>query len=420
MYSGLFIGLIMFCVGAVLASFTLNLISLSRELTGIKSFEKLAYHLYGRWAYYLAILCLALNLYGTTISYIVASGHTLSFVINSFVRDAVSPQVATIFVLVFIIFPLSLLKSMASLRYSSLVGVLCVCFLSVTVLFKYFQFCADHISVMAANESHTVTCFWEPQEEEIILVNMVKPKDILKAVPLVLYAYTCHPSLLPVLMELQRPTIKRMRSVANYANMFSCLVYCSIGSFVYLTFQSQLGKSNGNFLQNDYKKDSAILLGALALSISLTFAVPLFVTAFRKIVIPILSYYLDIETYNKIVVQKSRVKNGLRQRLLSDEQDDNDEDNKDPFSEVNMIWHSTIAIVFLLLAGLPAILVEDISIVFTILGGTTNPLLCFVFPAMFIAKAGGSEHRYMKVFSFLISLGLPLLCLSSLLMQWLE
>ena len=72
------LGCVLFAVGALLATFSIKLLIIATEYTRAKSYGKLALKLYGQRAFSITNGFLMCNLYGTTVSYMVASGHLIS------------------------------------------------------------------------------------------------------------------------------------------------------------------------------------------------------------------------------------------------------------------------------------------------------------------------------------------------------
>lgn len=65
----------MFIFGAFLAIFSIKILIICAEATGARTYPKLALKLYGHRTSFITNIFLICNLYGTTVSYIVASGN---------------------------------------------------------------------------------------------------------------------------------------------------------------------------------------------------------------------------------------------------------------------------------------------------------------------------------------------------------
>lgn len=223
----------------------------------------------------------------------------------------------------------------------------------------------------------------------MIVLFSTDPIEILTAVPIVVYAYTCHPNILPIFLELKKASPRRMNKVVTRAIGSAFLLYVSLGIFAYLTFKTQLAHSNGNFLLNDYHGDPMILCGAIGIGISITFALPLFVNAFRSV-----AYTLVLP-------------------LIDDEHPIGSEARKIP-----LLWHWILSIGMVVAAVVPAVSVADISKIFTVLGATTNPVICFIFPAMFVNRAVPAEmYVTTKRMATFLAVFIPAISLSSLAYQ---
>lgn len=99
------------------------------------------------------------------------------------------------------ILPLSLFRSLESLRFTSLFSILCVTFMSLVIMIKYFQFVHLGYAPDIAYQLHHLVLFdWRLHR-------------LLKSIPLVIFVYTCHPNVLPIYLVLKRRSSKRMYKV---------------------------------------------------------------------------------------------------------------------------------------------------------------------------------------------------------------
>ena len=170
-----------------------------------------------------------------------------------------------------------------------------------------------------------------------------------------------------------------MGKVVGRSVGLSCSVYIVLGSFAYLTFKEKLEHSEGNFLHNYKYPDALILLGMIGMSLSVTLAVPLFVNAFRS------------NIYRLIVGEHAE------------------------YSKSSTLVHVSVTVGFILLVLLPSVLVKDISVIFKILGGTTNPMISFCLPMMFFVKSSYYQSRFVeRTISIVLSVSICFLSFYSL------
>eukprot|EP00924_Labyrinthula_sp_SR-Ha-C_P004634 snap_masked-scaffold_1-processed-gene-6.18-mRNA-1 protein AED:1.00 eAED:1.00 QI:0/0/0/0/1/1/2/0/513 len=382
--SGLLVGCFLFVLGGMLAAFTLNLLTICSEISDERSYESIARHCFGHKFGSFVLINLCFNLYGTVVSYMIAAGHTLSMVLATILQTHdlwyVQQQWVIGFLLVFVILPLSLLPSLSALRYSSLLGMGFLLYLTAIVSYFYFQVCSLNSAVGLSNTSFTSQCFYDEKfNYDQSLFYSGNFGSTIAALPIVIYAYTCHPSLFPILIELKRPNLRRMGKVINRSVGVGLLVYLIIGTCVYLTFGADLEISKGNFLLNDFRNSFFILIGSAGMGCSICLTIPLLIATFRNTLAPVAMKQLDYRSYRRYLGSTD-----LTRSLLQDNDFEKTSERIAPI--IPKKWFLLITVFFLVLCGYPAIFVDDITVVFTILGATTNPLLGFVFPCMMFLK----------------------------------
>ena len=85
--------------------------------------------------------------------------------------------------------------------------------------------------------------------------------------------------MLPIYVELQRPTIDRMRRVFRWGSILIVMIYYGISIFGFLLF---LEKTCSNVLTNDFKQSGPAVAAALGIATSCILTQPIFVFNFRK------------------------------------------------------------------------------------------------------------------------------------------
>ena len=137
-------------------------------------------------------------------------------------------------------FPLTLLKNIGSLRFTSFFSVLSIGFLGFTIVYK---------SVEQQDDRHTVSLI------EPILFARVQP-DLILAFPVLACSFICHFNILPLHGELRNPTRKRAKAVIYGSIGLAFSMYFTVALFGYLAFRSVLltpanitsGVNGGNIL----------------------------------------------------------------------------------------------------------------------------------------------------------------------------
>ncbi|RHZ08382.1 hypothetical protein DYB31_012121 [Aphanomyces astaci] len=328
--------------------------------------------------YALEQLVISLNLFGTSVGYLVASSELILLVVKvrrafpicepngdhptpseaSQSRNALIGALSLCFVL-----PLSLLRSLSSLRFSSLFSLLCIVFLTLTVVAKYFQF---------VHLGYAPDFVYQWNHLPLATLDVGR---ILTALPLVIFAYTCHPNVLPIYIQLQRRSSPRMYKVARRSLSLATTLYALLSAFVFLTFGMA---THTNFLQNDYHHDAAIIAGSIFFAVAMVITTPLYIHTLRH---------------------------GLNESIWG------------PDNHGSFVRHLLVTLV--LVGGIcgVSILAKDVATVLGFLGATTNPIICFVLPAFFVCKLAPDAYWMEKAASVGICLATTALCVASLVHQ---
>ncbi|KAG2971629.1 hypothetical protein PC118_g16175, partial [Phytophthora cactorum] len=231
-----------------------------------------------------------------------------------------------------IMLPLSMMKDISSLQFSSILGVLSIIFLVVAVAIR---------SIMYASVNGI-------PEDISWAIDLSRGPNFMLSVPIVMFAFTCQVNVFSIYTELQRPCIRRMNKVVDRATLISFLVYLSIGVVAYLAFGPQLAepKYKGNILLSFPLNDTLIAISRAAITFTVAVAFPLNIFPCR--------FTIDMMFFSN--------------------------------SEDSWSRHVAVTSSLVLLALLLAIFCPSINVVFGIIGGTCSTVVCFCFPAAFILK----------------------------------
>ncbi|KAK1935090.1 Sodium-coupled neutral amino acid transporter 2 [Phytophthora citrophthora] len=350
--AGLVLGISLIALGAIATNFTLRLLLECSDLGQARSYMDLASATGGRKLAGFTQLVVCMNLFGTSIGYLVGSAELIQLALRTFLGS--SSQSADLDADGLLVLPLSLLRSLESLRFSSLFSIVCITFMVLVIVIKYFQFVHEGLAPTIAYQFKHLPLFdW-------------RLNHLLRAVPLVVFSFTCHPNVLPIYLVLKRRSSKRMYKVMNRSIGIATTVYSLCGFFVVLTFGEA---TRSNFLKNNYHGDGAVIAGCLGFSIALILTVPLFVHTLRD---------------------------NIREALLSNRR-------------LDLMRHAGLSIFLVLAALFVALGSGDIASVLGVLGATTNPTICFMLPAFFIFRLGKQQHRASQLISGLMAVVMTVL-----------
>ncbi|XP_041953283.1 sodium-coupled neutral amino acid transporter 5-like [Alosa sapidissima] len=173
------------------------------------------------------------------------------------------------------------------------------------------------------------------------------------AIPILAFAFVCHPEVLPIYTELREPTKNRMQGVANISIAAMFLMYLLTALFGYLTFYDHV---ESELLHAYSKTDTLILCVRLAVLMAVTLTVPVVLFPIRR---------------------------ALQQLLFPDK----------PFQWAR---HIIIALCVLIVVNILVIFVPNIRDIFGFIGATSAPSLIFILPGIFYLRIIPEEQEPMK------------------------
>lgn len=342
------LGLAFLIVGALATVYSIHLLIRARNATGCTSYEELTVHLFGRGMGFLVELNIFIFCFGTAIAYIIAVGDVLEPVLEmSGLGRLTQTDLATssgvvaplnadqqkmlrvgsmVSFFAVIMFPLSLLERINSLRFTSLFGVLSIVYLVAVAVY--------------CSVAELQTVGWQKSWGE---AQSVVPDGMrmITAAPIIMFAFTCQVNVFSIYDELERASPRRMGKVTNYAILICFMVYMLMGVFAYLHFGED---TQGNVLQNYFPtRDPMVIMAFAAITFTIVMAFPLLVFPCR--------YTIEVMLFRHSEPSKWR-----------------------HFMLTSTICGAALAI---------SLFVRKIQVVFQLMGGTTSAFVCFILPAAF-------------------------------------
>ncbi|KAM9311702.1 uncharacterized protein PAF06_009549 [Gastrophryne carolinensis] len=216
----------------------------------------------------------------------------------------------------FLILPLSLLRNLGYLGYTSGLSLMCMVFFLCVVIYKKFEIScplllendainmtlnytlthlSTHAPIQSAEFNHT--------DDE-----MCKPKyfvfnsQTVYAVPILTFSFVCHPAVLPIYQELKGRSRKRMMNVSNVSFCAMFFMYLLAALFGYLTFY---GNVEPELLHTYSKVPGAgviFVVVRLAVLIAVTLTVPIVIFPIRSSITQLLCSGRDFAWWRHIVI----------------------------------------------------------------------------------------------------------------------
>lgn len=199
---------------------------------------------------------IAIKCFGVGVSYLVIIGDLMPQIMSVFQFEGLWIS-RNLWISVFFlgIIPLSYLRKLDSLKYTSIVALISVIYLIVIVLMHFF------------NDTHkgVEVDFWGP----------ISIQSTLKSFPILVFAYTCHQNMFAIINEL-KPTesgskTRQSNIIIRTAISIACACYLTVGIAGYFTF----GKTvNGNIISM-YPQSISSTIGRLCIVIMVALSYPL-------------------------------------------------------------------------------------------------------------------------------------------------
>ncbi|XP_034551983.1 sodium-coupled neutral amino acid transporter 3-like [Notolabrus celidotus] len=355
--TGIVLFLILLTCIACLSCYSVHLLLTSAGVVGIRAYEQLGLRAFGHTGKILAAVIITLHNIGAMSSYLFIVKSELPLVIQAFLNQTsasgewfMNGNYLIIIVTVCIILPLTLMKHLGYLGYTSGFSLSCMVFFLSSVIYKRFNI-ACPLEVFG-NFSDSSVVLDDTCTAKFFTIN----QETAYTIPILAFAFVCHPEVLPIYTELSNPTKRRMQNIGNVSILGMFVMYFLTAIFGYLTFY---GNTEAELLHT-YSKvdplDTLILCVRLAVLVAVTLTVPVVLFPIRR---------------------------ALLQLLF-------------PGKPFHWARHIAIAMCLLFVVNLLVILVPNIRDIFGITGATTAPSLIFILPGLFYIRIIPTDREPMK------------------------
>lgn len=315
---------------------------------------------------------IAIKCFGVGVSYLIIIGDLMPGVVHGFYgrADEVSYLVDRIFwitVFMLVAIPLSFLRKLDSLKYTSVVALLSITYLVVIVVGHWFA--GDTLDRRGP-------------------IKVFKPEGALAAlssVPVLVFAYTCHQNMFSVLNEIKVNTPARTTGVVFTSIGSACFLYVTVALTGYLSFGDNV---RGNII-GMYSSSILSTIGKAAIVVMVSFSYPLQVHPCRASLDAVLRWRPSGSATQRPYTSPSR------NPLLP-----NNNPPKSPatvraegMGEARFAILSTVIII---LSYIVAISIHSLERVLAYVGSTGSTSISFILPGLFYYKIsdphGGFEE----------------------------
>ncbi|XP_075893326.1 sodium-coupled neutral amino acid transporter 3-like isoform X2 [Nelusetta ayraudi] len=364
--TGVVLFLVLLTVVAVLSSYSIHLLLKSSGIVGIRAYEQLGYRAFGTPGKMAAGIAITLQNIGAMSSYLYIVKYEFPLVIQAFLKVDkpagewyLNGNYLVIIVSIAVILPLALMKQLGYLGYTSGFSLSCMVFFLISVIYKKFNLPCPFVDFTFNGTAGALNVnMSDPDVVDPACIPKMANLNTQTAytIPILAFAFVCHPEVLPIYTELRNPTKKKMQHVANISIAVMYIMYFLAALFGYLTFYGEVEAELLHTYSRIDPYDTLILCVRVAVLTAVTLTVPIVLFPVRR---------------------------AIQQMMF-------------PNKTFNWPRHIAIAFVLLTFINLLVIFAPNILGIFGIIGATSAPCLIFIFPAVFYIRIVPKEDEPLR------------------------
>lgn len=257
-----------------------------------------------------------------------------------------------------LILPLSLLRNLGYLGYTSGLSLLCMMFFLIVVICKKFQISCPMEAALILNETinstltQTTSYSVDDATFNVTESDFCRPRyfifnsQTVYAVPILTFSFVCHPAVLPIYEELKDRSRRRMMNVSKISFFAMFLMYLLAALFGYLTFYGHVESELLHTYSTVLGADILLLIVRLAVLVAVTLTVPVVIFPIRSSITHLFCASKDFSWWR----------------------------------------HSIITVSILAFTNLLVIFVPTIRDIFGFIGASAAAMLIFILPSAFYIK----------------------------------
>ncbi|CAM5127541.1 unnamed protein product [Eretmochelys imbricata] len=365
--TGILLFLFLLTTVALLSSYSIHLLLKSSGIVGIRAYEQLGYRAFGTPGKLAAATAITLQNIGAMSSYLYIVKSEVPLVIQTFLNLEekstdwyLNGNYLVILISITIILPLALMKQLGYLGYASGFSLSCMVFFLISVIYKKFQIpcpLPEQDGNGTRNLSNAQGSTSDYQNGYPVLQPAAAGaacsaslftlnSQTAYTIPIMAFAFVCHPEVLPIYTELKDPSKKKMQGISNISIAVMYVMYFLAALFGYLTFYGRVESELLHTYSYVDPFDVLILCVRVAVLTAVTLTVPIVLFPVRR---------------------------AIQQMLFQGK-------------DFSWVRHTAIAVVLLSTINLLVIFAPSILGIFGLIGATSAPCLIFIFPAIFYIR----------------------------------
>lgn len=331
---------------------------------------------------------IAVQCFGCAISYLVLIGDLMPTIVSTV--PFLDPEHYRLFWILssaILCVPLSFLRNLDSLKYTSILGLVSIGYLALLVVGEYFF---GHVS-------HKL-------RGEIVLVPQ-SLQGVFSTFSIIVFAYTGHQNMFSIINEAANNSLASMSRLINFAVICSSVLFILVGLTGYLTFGDKIG---GNVILL-YPDSWLTTVGRVAIVFMVIFLFPLMLHPAR---ISVNNIYFWVRTNllnNSTETQSETTENQASSETsaLLETSVSRISIRPSPVVPFPQTTFYIITTLLLLVGYTSAVTITSFALVLAVVGATGSTAISFILPGLFGYKLIGSDtdeptktERFLKSLSF--------------------
>lgn len=328
---------------------------------------------------------IAIKCFGVGVSYLIIIGDLMPGVVLGFVHEhAVASFLldrrfwVTVFML--IVIPLSFLRRLDSLKYTSVIALMSIGYLVILVVYHF----AVEDTVPTDTAGHRL------YQTPLRILQWKSVVATLSSFPVIVFAYTCHQNMFSILNEIADNRPSRTTGVIAFSIGSAASIYVLVAITGYLSFGNEIG---GNIVAQ-YIPSVSTTIGRAAIVVLVMFSYPLQVHPCRASVDAVLKW----RPRGKLV---SHVRSVLDRHAFAAH--DTSPPRHEPLlastrpvvkardSEIGDVRFAAITTVIIVLSYIVAMTVSSLEAVLAYVGSTGSTSISFILPGLFYYKISSPD-----------------------------
>jgi len=279
-HTGYALGSILMALCAIASGFSLHLLALcSLKQEGPSSFFSLAKEALPKFTAVIDI-AVAITCFGAASSFLVIIGDLMPQVMQQFgASSAIQDRQLWVFLGFVVVTPLSCLRNLDSLKFTSVMAMVFVVFLTLLVIL----YAADIPSLNpCVDVDDGDVCKGSTTDAQVTFKTG-------QTISVIVFAFGCQQNIFAVVNEIERPTMPRIDAVILLAIVLVFLIYMVVAGCGYKTYGDEVEPD----ILVSYPTNIVTSIARLAVSLLVAFSYPLQAHPARMCVLTLLSEWLD-------------------------------------------------------------------------------------------------------------------------------